>query len=63
MAVAAVGAALGAFILEVLIKLGVQNPLRQRLLQVVEQTVSLAKTSFGSRPASSWSKSSFSIAM
>ena len=39
MAVAAIGAALGAFILEVLIKLGVQNPLRQRLLQVVEQTV------------------------
>ena len=39
MAVAAVAAARGAFILEVLIKLGVQNPLRQRLLQVVEQTV------------------------
>jgi hypothetical protein len=39
MAVAAVGTAFGAFIIEVLVKLGVQYPLRQRLLQVVQQAV------------------------
>jgi hypothetical protein len=35
MAVAAIGAAFGAFVFEVLVKLGVQNPLRKRLLQLV----------------------------
>ena len=39
MAVAAIGAAFGAFVLKVLVKLGVQNPLRKRLLQLVQQPV------------------------
>jgi hypothetical protein len=62
MAVAAIGAACGAFVIEVLVKLGVQNPLRQRFFRS-SSNPSLANTSFGSQPESSWSRSSFSIAM
>ena len=39
MAVASIGAALGAFVIEVLVEFGVQYPLRQRLLQLVQQPV------------------------
>ncbi|ESZ60199.1 hypothetical protein X727_30980 [Mesorhizobium sp. L103C119B0] len=39
MAVAAIGSATGAFVLEMLVEFGVQNALRKRLLQVVEQPV------------------------
>lgn len=39
MAVAAIVAAIGTLILQMLVKLDVQNPLRKRLLQIVEQPV------------------------
>jgi hypothetical protein len=39
MAIAAIVVALGTLILQVLVKLGVQNTLRKRLLQIVEQPV------------------------
>lgn len=44
-----------ALALKVVIPFRIQNPLRQRLLQIVQKTV-LAETSDGSRPAGSRSK-------
>ena len=62
MAVAMIGAAFNPLTIEVLVEFGIQNPLRQCLLEVVKQAV-LPNTSFGSRPANNWSSSSFSIAI
>lgn len=39
MGIAAIGAAVGAVVLEVLVEFSVQNPFRKRLLQVVEQSI------------------------
>ena len=39
MAVASIGAALNPLTIQVLVELGIQNPLRQCLLQVVKQAV------------------------
>ena len=40
MAVATIAGPFGALVLEVLVELGVQNALRKRLLQIVEQPIS-----------------------
>jgi hypothetical protein len=63
MAVAAIDAAFNPLTIQVLVEFGIQNPLRQCLLQAVKRRPSFANTSFGSRPESNWSRSSFSIAM
>lgn len=60
--VATIGAAIAAFLVEMIVKPGVQNALRKRLLQIVEQPVpgkDLARVAYGK----SWSNSSFSMAM
>jgi hypothetical protein len=63
MPVAPVGRAVGrTLIIEMLVQLGVENALGKRLLQIVERP-SLTKTSFGSRPESSRSSSSFLVAI
>src|SRR5207344_379719 len=57
-AIAMIGFALSAIAVQMLIELGVQNPLGQRPLQL-STSPSLLNTSFGSRPAKSWSSKSF----
>ena len=55
-------ATLGRLAVEVIVHLGVQHPLRQSLLQLIDQPV-LRKHIFGSRPASRSSSVSFLIAI